>query len=548
MQRQEQSQYKKAVQKRQRNFLPWLIVAIVIVTTVGLRLRLLDVPLERDEGEYAYAGQLILQGVSPYSLIYNMKFPGIYAAYALILAVFGQTHSAIHFGVLIINAVTILLIFLLTKYLIDSFAAVFAAAAFAIMSLAKSVQGISANAEHFVILFAIAGILLLVLAIDRNSLLILLAASILLGIGFLMKQHGAAFIALAGLYLFWTQFRQKPFKLKPFLLRATLFVVGVLLPFGVTCLTLWHLGVFKKFWFWTFVYAREYVSITSIADGLRNLKSAIIPIVGSAVLIWIVAGIGLLTLFIEKKSRDRRQFITGFLLFSFLATCPGLYFRPHYFVLLLPAVALLLGVGLFGIRQILKLQKATIGKDLIAVFLGLAVLSHALLQQKNILLAKDPVVVSRIIYDITPFPESLKIAEFIKANSSSNDTIAILGSEPQIFFYANRRSAASYVYAYPLTEPHPYALQMQEEMIRQIETAKPKFMVLAKGLSWAMQPTSEKMILNWGEKYQEKYYNLVGFIDILSKSKTIYRWNEDAVRYTPLSEYWLAVFERKSGI
>lgn len=37
-------------------------------------------PLERDEGEYAYAGQLMLQGIPPYQLAYNMKLPGTYAA------------------------------------------------------------------------------------------------------------------------------------------------------------------------------------------------------------------------------------------------------------------------------------------------------------------------------------------------------------------------------------------------------------------------------------------------------------------------------------
>jgi len=34
-------------------------------------------------GEYAYAGQLILQGVPPYKEAYNMKLPGTYAAYAV---------------------------------------------------------------------------------------------------------------------------------------------------------------------------------------------------------------------------------------------------------------------------------------------------------------------------------------------------------------------------------------------------------------------------------------------------------------------------------
>ena len=54
----------------------WTLAVIVFGVTVAIRIRLLGIPLERDEGEYAYAGQLILQGIPPYKLAYNMKFPG----------------------------------------------------------------------------------------------------------------------------------------------------------------------------------------------------------------------------------------------------------------------------------------------------------------------------------------------------------------------------------------------------------------------------------------------------------------------------------------
>ena len=61
----------------------WALATIVFTLVVAIRIRLLGIPLERDEGEYAYAGQLILQGIPPYKLAYNMKFPGTYAAYAV---------------------------------------------------------------------------------------------------------------------------------------------------------------------------------------------------------------------------------------------------------------------------------------------------------------------------------------------------------------------------------------------------------------------------------------------------------------------------------
>ena len=89
--------------------LGWLVIGLTLAFVIFVRMRVAPVPLERDEGEYAYAGQLILHGVPPYSLAYNMKFPGVYYAYALILACFGQTSTAIHVGLLLVNVATTLL-------------------------------------------------------------------------------------------------------------------------------------------------------------------------------------------------------------------------------------------------------------------------------------------------------------------------------------------------------------------------------------------------------------------------------------------------------
>jgi hypothetical protein len=75
-------------------WVPWIAVMLIMLAAASIRIRLLETPLERDEGEYAYAGQLITQGIPPYFLAANMKLPGTDAAYALILAIFGQTIAA----------------------------------------------------------------------------------------------------------------------------------------------------------------------------------------------------------------------------------------------------------------------------------------------------------------------------------------------------------------------------------------------------------------------------------------------------------------------
>src|SRR5262249_22443303 len=130
----------------------WTLAVIVFSLVIAIRIRLLGIPLERDEGEYAYAGQLILQGIPPYKLAYNMKFPGTYAAYALIMSIFGQTIHAIHLGLLLVNAATIVLIFFLGRRLVNSTTGIAASLSYAVLSVSPSVLGFAGHATHFVLL------------------------------------------------------------------------------------------------------------------------------------------------------------------------------------------------------------------------------------------------------------------------------------------------------------------------------------------------------------------------------------------------------------
>src|SRR5437762_8992383 len=96
----------------------WIFVALSVLLVLAVRVRLRQMPLERDEGEYAFVGQLVLQGVPPYKEAYNMKLPGTYAVYAVLMAVFGQMPSGIHFGLMLVNAACVMMVFLLGRKLL----------------------------------------------------------------------------------------------------------------------------------------------------------------------------------------------------------------------------------------------------------------------------------------------------------------------------------------------------------------------------------------------------------------------------------------------
>jgi hypothetical protein len=527
----------------------WIAIVVVLIAAGAIRGRLLAIPFERDEGEYAYIAQQMLQGVPPYESAYSMKLPGIYAVYAVIMSVFGQTQSAVHLGLLIVNAATILVIFLLAKNLFGPLAAVASGCAYAITSLATQVTGLMANAEHFVVLPVLLGILLVYKAENKQRYIRTLAAGLLLGLAFIIKQHGVFFAVFAALYVLYNGLRHRPIQWVSVIITEVVFAAGAIAPFALVCFFFRFRGTFDKFWFWTFTYAREYAAAVPLSDAWGIFNEQIRLTVKESPIIWFLALAGLLSVFVIRRYRQWALFTIGLLLFSFLAVCPGFYFRGHYFIFVLPAVAILAGIGFVSLSRLLLFLKrlSVLDRTIITGAIGLAVAGFSLYQQREYLFYNSPDEVCRMIYTGNPFPESIEISKFIRENSRPEDTVAILGSEPQIYFYSHRRAATHYIYMYPLMEAHKYAKEMQKEMIGEIESAKPEFLVFVNvSTSWLGRPESVQQIFKWFESYNEQYYYPAGVADIFfTNGGTIYRWNRQAEEYRPRSLLWVAVFKRQ---
>ena len=337
-----------------RSRIYWILLVLILLSVTLLRLRLLNFPLERDEGEFAYMGQLILQGIPPYSEAANMKLPGTYYMYALMMAIFGQSTAGIHFGFLMVNLANIVLMYQLSRKLLNSYSAIFAAATYAILSYNHSVLGFAAHATHFVVLAALGGFLLLLKGLENNRLPTFFWSGFLLGIAFIMKQPGLFFILFALAYINWNLFQNKPLKQGRFLKVNGTFIVGSIIPFAFILLYLSIAGVYDKFSFWVFEYALKYGSATDFSYALKTLAGAIIYVTDGFLLLWIIALAGLLLLLLDKFSRKLKIFILLLFIFSFISLFPGYYFRPHYFVMLLPTVALLVGLSLSYCTEIMR--------------------------------------------------------------------------------------------------------------------------------------------------------------------------------------------------
>ena len=127
-----------------------------------------------------------------------------------------------------------------------------------------------------------------------------------------------------------------------------------------------------------------------------------------------------------------------------------------------------------------------------------------------------------------------EIAKYLKEHTAADETIAVMGSEPEVFFDAQRKSATGYIYTYGLMEAQPLAETMQKEMIAEIETSKPRFIILVDVyFSWLYRPASKFLIQQWANRYLRENYDVVGVVERSSSEKPIEHWDESGTSVPP---------------
>ena len=147
-----------------------------------------------------------------------------------------------------------------------------------------------------------------------------------------------------------------------------------------------------------------------------------------------------------------------------------------------------------------------------------------------------------------PFPRNPGNLELHKPDRAREREIAVIGSEPEVYFYTHRRSATGYVYFYPLLEPQKYAVTMQAQMEAEIERAQPEIIVLVSNpkswVAWSKAVSTDE-IFAWADKYVAQYYDVVGLAETYETS-TKYYWGVEAQNHSSSSPSQIYVLKRKS--
>jgi hypothetical protein len=452
------------------------LVAAAALAFVALRVPYVAVPLERDEGNYAYVAWRMLEGEAPYRDVFDQKPPGIYAVYAALIAAGAFSPAALHLLLHLWTAACALALHRLSRELAGGLAAGFAALLFAALANDPRLTATAANTESFLLLPLLLSWVALWRATERGAAAAWLACGALAAAACWFKPVAAtnALFAAAWAAADWALRDPRPAG-RELARRTGLLALGAAGASALVLAALAALGSAASFVEIVLVHNLDYSLQNTLGEGAGILFGVLAWLAPSHAVLWAGAAAGLLSA--RAVPRRARLFLAGQLLAAAAGAAVGLHFRPHYFVTLLPALC-----GLAGLAAAAAAERVLAARRAGALALGLAGLGALALVpvvagDAGFLFAGSPAAVARRLYGLNPFPESPRIAAHVAHRSDPGDFVLVVGSEPQILFDAKRRSATRYILFYPLTGPFADALARQREALREIEARDPLYVV-----------------------------------------------------------------------
>lgn len=531
--------------------LVWLVLGAC--TFVALRAPLLSLPLERDEGEYAYIAWRMAEGDVPYRDAFDQKPPAIFIVYRVAFALFGQSPEAIRIFFGLWSVFTAAALYGLVRCLAGPLAGAGAVLVFCALGADPRLGAAAANTEAFLGLPCVLALWLClgggVGAKRVAGALAWVGAGVASAVAVAFKQvaltNAAFIVVLAGLLPGANGTRRIPLRIAAFCGGALAVVLPIVWAFVAV-------GAFEPFADAVWFHNLEYAGRRSVPQGFSNLRYALGEQAPSLAPVWVLAVVGLLGS-VAAGGRERAV-LAGWLGASLLGVAVGLQFRPHYFLQALPALAAAAGVGLAAAVRVAGASGVRAAAGVAAV-LALAVVGAPALANRAVLTAETPHAAAREIWGLNPFPEAVTIARHIARTSQPDETVFVVGSEPEILFYAGRRSATRYIFFYPLTGGYPGARARQREAWDEVTRARPGYVVWVHvPTSWLMSDDTDPWIFQEAGRMLSRDYAIesvahpdeAGDDYVFVHGRAALRWLEtERGRLEQLP--WVAVYRRESA-
>src|SRR5438034_4679822 len=311
----------------------------IIFLTIGVRLPSLVHPQAIDsEAMYSVVADEIVDGGRPYADAVERKPPLLFWTYAAIFKVAGEFNwKALHFVALVWTLGAMAGLYVIGRELFDRNTGLIAALFYGVFQHWLTWKNLSFDGEMLMNLPIIWAWAIALRCSSSPLRPELFPAGALLGAAFLLKQPAAIAAVPVGVYLLLPSYRaSRSLTRTNSIIQAALLTAGFLAALGLVMIVLWQQGILHEAFYWTI--ADHDVPHVFWQKGIAHTLTflgACLPLVIGAIMacpdksdIW--AG-----------QRAERTALFGLLAASAIGTAASARFYPHYYVQLIPPLALL---------------------------------------------------------------------------------------------------------------------------------------------------------------------------------------------------------------
>lgn len=425
-----------------------------------------------DEGIYQTIGFALQEGRTLYTDIWDNKTPLLYLFYAF----FGPEQMTMRALSLVVGVASISIFYLLSSRLYrNKYPALVATGIYTVLFGLPFLEGNIANAENFLLLPILLGVLLFLSAVGKDQqsphkLKLFTLSGVSLGVAFLIKTV-AAFDAIALLLFFLITTLPKKLthnSLRQYLnkYRAMLlvFIGGFLLPFLISLMYFLFFGSLTAYISAAFFGNLDYIGV----------ENTLMLLFGKL----LVIGLGLLLIF---QNRTRLSSEVIFICVWFALSLFNSFFtqRPytHYLLVLLPSFCLLTGLLFTPIKR-----KSVIAVTLILTTIGTLIFFNnwsivkSLTYYSNFIsyITKSQTFVEYASFFDSRAPRDHDIAAYLRNELTPDDTAFFWGDNAQMYYLTQKLPPGRYTVAYHITNTS-HALEETREAFLQ---SQPDYIVI----------------------------------------------------------------------
>lgn len=479
----------------------FFLFTFLIVFFILFHFNSFNAPFERDEGEYAYSAMILKQGLLPYKDAFLQKPPMIVYTYYLAQLI---DKNAVWPPRLIMAILTFLTMIILGKIAEKEWGkSAFWIAMFLFIPMITFpvLTPFAANTEKFMIFPLMVLVYIFLNNWHLNKKIVWFLGGTFGSLTLFYKPIALPIIFL--IFVLWIKNYSKKEKNKNQIFYQSLFFVFGLLITSLLILLPFILTKTLKYFFET-VIVFNFFYIKNFGNPLVNL----INYLKKFFVYWYI--LVPLIFFAFFKRPKNFSFYLLFFLISFLTV----FSSPmgHYYLQIIPFLTLIVTSLIVEITNLFKEDK----QPLSIIILPTAIILFMIYPIRNQFYLSPEELTIWIYGRVNPFVEARIVAEKIKKITSANDYIFVAGSEPEIYFYSQRKSPTRFVITYPLNLDTPFRSQYQKEVVNQLKKNPPKIIVISqKQHSGLWNNESPKIFIDFLNQLVNNQYHLIGgyFID-----------------------------------